>query len=125
MMTVRFELFVRDVGKSVDFYVRALGFSPGKQSEKYSVLRNGNVQIGLGRLSDLPTDHPLQLRHADERVGVGVEIVLEVDDVEALYKKVQDFGYPIQDALTVRPWGLRDFRICDPDGYYLRITSKD
>jgi hypothetical protein len=24
-----------------------------------------------------------------------------------------------------RPWGLRDFRMVDPDGYYLRITSHD
>jgi hypothetical protein len=22
-----------------------------------------------------------------------------------------------------RPWGLRDFRVVDPDNYYLRITS--
>lgn len=27
-------------------------------------------------------------------------------------------------AMAIRPWGLKDFRICDPDGYYLRITSK-
>lgn len=125
MMMVRFELFVRDVRKSIDFYVRALGFSPGKQTEEYAVVRHGTVQIGLGRLSNLPADHPLQLRRPDDRMGVGVEIVLEVDDVEALYKNVQDSGYPIQEALAIRPWGLQDFRICDPDGYYLRITSKD
>ncbi len=22
-----------------------------------------------------------------------------------------------------RPWGLRDFRVVDPDGYYLRLTA--
>ena len=23
-----------------------------------------------------------------------------------------------------RPWGLRDFRVLDPAGYYLRITDR-
>jgi hypothetical protein len=23
-----------------------------------------------------------------------------------------------------RPWGLRDFRVADPDGYYLRVTTR-
>ena len=23
-----------------------------------------------------------------------------------------------------RPWGLQDFRVIDPDGYYLRITHR-
>jgi hypothetical protein len=26
------------------------------------------------------------------------------------------------EALRGRPWGLRDFRPFDPDGYYLRVT---
>jgi len=25
---------------------------------------------------------------------------------------------------VLRPWGLRDFRIFDPSGYYLRITER-
>ncbi len=28
------------------------------------------------------------------------------------------------EPLLVRPWGLTDFRVADPDGYYLRITSR-
>jgi uncharacterized glyoxalase superfamily protein PhnB len=27
------------------------------------------------------------------------------------------------ETLTARPWGLRDFRLLDPDGYYWRITE--
>ena len=26
--------------------------------------------------------------------------------------------------LRARPWGLRDFRVLDPAGYYLRITDR-
>jgi hypothetical protein len=28
----------------------------------------------------------------------------------------------LAEPLTDRPWGLRDFRVVDPDGYYLRVT---
>ncbi|WP_245632877.1 VOC family protein [Alicyclobacillus kakegawensis] len=124
-MTSRIELFVQNVAASADFYVRVLGFSSSeKQTAEYTVVRSGGVQIGLGALANLPQDHPLQLRHPNERKGIGVEIVIEVDDVDAFYEKVRSSGYPIQEALTVRPWGLKDFRLQDPDGYYLRITSR-
>lgn len=26
-------------------------------------------------------------------------------------------------ALTLQPWGLSDFRLSDPDGYYLQVTG--
>jgi uncharacterized glyoxalase superfamily protein PhnB len=53
-----------------------------------------------------------------------VEIVLEVDDVVGWRDRVLASGYPILEPLQERPWGLTDFRIADPDGYYLRLTSR-
>ena len=58
------------------------------------------------------------------RLGLGVEIVLEVDDVDGWRDRVAAPGHPILEPLQDRPWGLRDFRISDPDGYYLRVTSR-
>ncbi len=55
---------------------------------------------------------------------MGTEIVLEVENLDAYYEAVQKTGYPIREALIKRPWGLRDFRLVDPDGYYLRLTEK-
>jgi uncharacterized glyoxalase superfamily protein PhnB len=52
-----------------------------------------------------------------------VEIVLETTDLDTLYERVQRSRYPLAAPLQDRPWGLRDFRITDPDGYYLRITT--
>jgi hypothetical protein len=31
----------------------------------------------------------------------------------------------ISESLELRSWGLHDFRLVDPDGYYLRITHGD
>jgi hypothetical protein len=33
-------------------------------------------------------------------------------------------GWPLTEELQDRPWGLKDFRILDPAGYYLRITGR-
>ena len=54
----------------------------------------------------------------------GVELVLEVDDVGAERDRVVAAGWPLGEDLQARPWGLTDFRILDPAGYYLRITDR-
>lgn len=121
-MRLRLELFVQSVSASKDFYTRVLRFDVvHDQPDGYSVFRRGDVQIALQAQSQLPDDHPLK-PHDDERVGVGVEIVIEVDDLDALYAHVLAEKWRIADHLAVRPWGSRDFRVIDPDGYYLRIT---
>ncbi len=53
-----------------------------------------------------------------------MEIVLELDDLQtlqALYGHCRERA-AISEPLQLRPWGLYDFRLADPDGYYLRIT---
>ena len=50
---------------------------------------------------------------------------LEVDDVVGERDRVLAAGWPLEEDLQERPWGLTDFRILDPAGYYLRITGRD
>ncbi len=124
-MSLRLELFVRDMEASIAFYCDILGFEVQRHEVDYASLRCGTVILGLGPAAKLPvsagyfTQHKLQTGP-----GVGVEIVLEVDDVHAWYTQVHATGYPMIEPLLVRPWGLTDFRVADPDGYYLRITSR-
>ena len=58
------------------------------------------------------------------RPSTGIELVLEVDDLAAEHDRVVAIGWPIQEPLQDRPWGLTDFRILDPAGHYLRITNR-
>ena len=84
-MTFRFELFVDDLPASIDFYQRVLGFTVGEQhSDKFTPITNGDVLIGLNLRSALRADHPIQVVEG-ERLGRGIEIVLEVDDVNAMH----------------------------------------
>jgi hypothetical protein len=36
---------------------------------------------------------------------------------------VKQKGWPISTGIVRRPWGVRDFRVLSPDGYYLRFTE--
>ena len=120
------ELFVGDVEASIAFYTRVLAFDLERHEPgDYASLRRGSVVFGLGPVAKLPEEGGYFGRDiATWRRGLGVEIVLEVDDVEGWRDRVVASGHPIFEPLWDRPWGLRDFRITDPDGYYLRVTSR-
>jgi lactoylglutathione lyase len=92
----------------------------------YVPVSAGRVRIGLQCRSALPAEHHFRPAHFAGPRGVGVEIVVEVDDVEAAYAQARDAalqrGGQIE-PLATRPWGQTDFRLIDPDGYYIRVTS--
>jgi len=125
-MTIRMELFTSDMEKSVNFYTEVLGFTMEgeKINRSYQPVKKGNVVIGIGPISKLSKDHYFNPNLKNMRKGYGVEIVLEVKNIQKVYEQVKSNGYPIHGPLTMQNWGLEDFRLIDPDGYYLRITSK-
>jgi lactoylglutathione lyase len=124
-MRVRLELFVEDTQASIGFYTRVLGFEVEREEPGvYASLRNGSVVLGIGPISKLDDEGGYFTEEiASLRRGLGVEIVLEVEDVDGWCRRVSDSGYPVSEPMRERPWGLKDFRIADPDGYYLRLTS--
>ncbi|UOQ86907.1 VOC family protein [Gracilibacillus salinarum] len=122
-MKLRLELFVKNIEETVHFYQRVLGFTaPSGINEKYTPITNGNVVIGLAKLEKLEQSHPLKTE-GNQPNGKGVEIVLEVKDLEGTYERVLSTDYKIETPLKERPWGLSDFRLIDPDGYYIRVSS--
>ena len=125
-MSLRMELFVEDLDRAIMFYSNVLGFELLRQDDGYASIHRGTVTIGLGPIAKLPDvgGYFTRRRLSGDR-GLGIEIVLEVDDIVAEHERVRASGYPIDGVLQERPWGLTDFRIADPDGYYLRITSRE
>lgn len=125
-MGFRLELFVEDMGESVSFYRRVLGFEVVREERgDYASLRSGDIMLGIGPIAKLPETGGYFTRCiASQRRGLGVEIVMEVDDLTAAHRRVLDSGHPVFEPPQQRPWGLWDFRIVDPDGYYLRVTSR-
>jgi lactoylglutathione lyase len=120
---LQIELFVNDLAISIDFYTRVAGFAiADQQSDGYTAMSNGPIGISLNKQASLPPDHAIYVAPG-ERPGRGVEFVLKVGDLQALYAHVRTEGWPIRDELMRRPWGAEDFRLEDPDGYYWRFTT--
>jgi lactoylglutathione lyase len=124
-MSLRLELFVSDVEKSAGFYTKVLAFERLEGEADYVPVRSESVVIGLGPAAGLSKAHYFNPELQSSRRGLGAEIVLEVDDVQAAYRRVQTSGYKTHlSPLRKQPWGATDFRLVDPDGYYLRVTSR-
>lgn len=125
-MTIRLELFTSNIHKTVHFYKNVLGFkSLNSSNPGYHPIQKGQVVLGIGLLESLENNHYFSPSQSDSKFGYGVEIVLEVEDVQFLYDKVKLTKVKIESELRERPWGLTDFRVVDPNGYYIRVTSKD
>jgi predicted enzyme related to lactoylglutathione lyase len=119
--TLRFEIFPDDLDAAVDFYATVLRFTvrADRRSDPspYVSLQRGSVRVGAARRA-------VTGARAVRLPPAGVELVLEVDDVAAERDWVVAAGWPLREDLQDRPWGLKDFRILDPAGYYLRITDR-
>ena len=117
--SLRVEIFPADLDATVAFYVDVLGFrlDRDEQPEGYVAMSRGAALVGA---AVRPAAGAPQQRHPP----IGVELVLEVDDLDADHHRVVAAGWPFAEPVTVRPWGRRDFRLLDPEGYYWRVTSR-
>jgi uncharacterized glyoxalase superfamily protein PhnB len=121
MATLRIEIFPDNLDLAASFYRDVLGFTlvrdERKASAPYITLRLGEVRVGAAERPPLGREQ--------RRPPLGVELVLEVDGLSQARQRVQECGWPIEEDVTVRPWGLTDFRILDPFGYYWRLTEPE
>ncbi|AKT50696.1 VOC family protein [Arsenicicoccus sp. oral taxon 190] len=115
---LRIELFPADLDASLAFYA-ALGFELRGRKDgppRYANVRLGGVRLGLCEAAAVDP--------AARRLPAGTELVVDVDDVTGLRDELVGRGVQLDEDLAEREWGLTDFRVVDPDGYYWRFTSR-
>ena len=117
---LRCEIFPNDLDRTLRFYVDVLGFDVVRDERDadppYLAMTRGVVHVGAVAGPPIPDA-------GVRRPPVGVELVLEVDDLDGEHSRIRATGWPLVEDLIARPWGLRDFRLQDPDGYYWRVTE--
>jgi catechol 2,3-dioxygenase-like lactoylglutathione lyase family enzyme len=105
-------LAVHSIRESTEFYVGILGFHVVHEDPGWIFVARDNCMIMLG---ECPDDmHPSQLGCHNYFA------YLRVDDVDAYHAELQGKGLQPLDAVTDKPWGMREFGIKTPDGH--RIT---
>lgn len=122
-MNFRLELFVENLQNSIKFYEEILGLTFFNKNETGAVIKLENVSLLLTQDIVLDENHYFKKGGINPK-GKGVEVILVSDNIEKLYKQVLERNYPIESELKLQSWGMKDFRIIDPDGYYLRLTSE-
>lgn len=101
---------VRDLAASVDFY-RRLGFEVERRDDHWgwASLRLDDCRLMLDR----------SIRAHSPAVSATV-LYLYPDSVESYHRQVREAGVPVPD-LELTFYGMREFRIEDPDGNRLWI----
>lgn len=116
------ELFVDNVEVSRDFYRKVFGMKLIKDGPGQVELAHDALQLNICPKRALFGPHYLAWG-VDYRLGSRVEFCFEVDDIESSYRRARDHGVDIVEAIQHRPWNKRDFRLIDPDGAYIRVTT--
>jgi len=119
---VLIELHVPDFQKAYNFY-KGFSFQLAWMEETYMVLRNGVQTLCFYGGSESVSNHSYFKKFpVSTKRGYGAEIIIFVEDVEALYASLSKECNVVA-PLMLRKWGARDFRVEDPFGCYIRITE--
>lgn len=120
------ELSVTNITFSTKFYV-LLGFNAKyeRKENKFVFLEYENNQIMIEEVNNNWSVGKLSYPF-----GNGINLSMEVSDIDALYEKVKKLDIPIFRELKVSEYKVDDevyqdkeFLIQDPDGYLLRFTG--
>jgi catechol 2,3-dioxygenase-like lactoylglutathione lyase family enzyme len=122
------ELSVSDLGQSLKFYRDTLGFKAeyDRPLEKFSFLSLGSVQIMIEQ-----NNGNWQTSALSYPYGRGINFQMEVQDVDALVKKIRGAGihffrepetveYKTFEGIVAQ----KQFLVLDPDGYLLRFCQR-
>jgi len=124
------ELDVTDLDVSLVFYVELLRFSVAweRPEERFVYLEHAGAQLMLEEAAG-PGRH-LRTAPLERPFGRGINLQIEVDDVDAVYSRLLSAGHIPMVPMEERWYrtgaafrGHRQFVIADPDGYLLRLFT--
>lgn len=124
---LQLELHVPDMDIAKDFYGK-LGFEvvwvrqKGDVNDYMVMERNGTLINFWPGNEHVWSQSYFKNFPKDTKRGFGVEIVYTTDNIKDYYERVKDFAN-IVEPLKKKPWGLYDFRMEDPFGFYLRVSE--
>jgi uncharacterized glyoxalase superfamily protein PhnB len=114
-------LTVNDLRKSLAWYRDVVGFTVHQEYEREGklmavALKAGDVRILLGQDDGA--------KGWDRRKGEGFSLqLMTTQDVDEIAKRIKERGGTLESEPADMPWGARVFRVQDPDGFNLAIST--
>ncbi len=120
----RVELYVRNIEESIKFYQDIIGLKLYGRNERSARFNYDSFSLLITSDTVLKNNHYFNSKAKSEVKGNGFELIIVVNELEKVHSRCLDYSYPIEVGVEEYPWDMRGFKIADPDGYFLRITSK-
>jgi uncharacterized glyoxalase superfamily protein PhnB len=105
------EIPVHGLKAAIEFYEQKLGFSLLMElpDQGYAIVERDDIAIHL--FED----------EARSYSNVGIHIFTE--NLDALYAELEARGTALSQAIILKPWGNRDFRVKDNSGNEIKFTE--
>lgn len=108
-----------------DYYVRHFGFQVAFEAGWFVYLSGpGEAGTRGATLAFMHPDHPSRPPGPEAFDGRGMIVTIEVDDAEAMHRRLSDGGAPIVHPLTDEAWGQRRFMSRDPAGVLVDVVEQ-
>ena|SRR5947209_5097329 len=117
-------LMVEDVNKTIAFYKDVLSFEllatvPETGQFNWAMMRRDNVEIMFQARASITEEFPVL---KDRVIGGSLTFYIEVEDIQALYTRLQDHVTIVQEMHTTF-YGTREFAILDCNGFVLSFAE--
>jgi uncharacterized glyoxalase superfamily protein PhnB len=119
--TLSASLTVKDLQKSLAWYHDVMGFSVDQRYERDGkliavALKAGDARIVIGQDDGA--------KGWDRVKGEGFSLQITTDqNVDEIANRIKKLGGTLESEPADMPWGARIFRLRDPDGFKLTISS--
>lgn len=112
---------VNDLAKSLAWYTDIIGFTVDQKHEREGKLRAVSLKAGEVRILLGQDDGA---KGWERKKGEGSSIMLTTaQNVDELAARIKARGGTLESEPMDMPWGPRVFRVSDPDGFKIAISS--
>jgi len=119
--TFSISLTVKDLVTSLAWYRDVLGFSIDRKIERDGILRAVALKAGNARIS-INQDDGAKGWTRIKGEGFSLSFTTE-QNIDKIANRIKELGGVLDVEPADMPWGVRLFRLKDPDGYKLSISS--
>ena len=116
-------LTVKDLPTSLQWYRDILGFTVDQNHERGGKLMAVSLRAGTDVRVLLTQDDGAKGLDRVKGEGFSLQIAIR-EDIDALAQRIRDAGVTFDTELTDTPWGVRMFRLRDPDGFRFTISTE-